>query len=163
EHHIGTHRRAEHYATIFGLIWIAGLTVMRHDDRLMSLEPQPDDAGQRSIDEAQPHPLAGFHRNSAPNAPVDRDGVADAARHPRFHAIAEPACNASLIVEPPILNEPYEVSINGDRLGFLDDQRPGQTAPKLLQRVGMRVIPERPRVRRGELVDEALAGPDRLL
>jgi hypothetical protein len=37
-----------------------------------------------------------------------------------------------LIVEPPIFKEPYEVTINCDRLGFLDDQRPGQTAPKLL-------------------------------
>src|SRR5205814_5153496 len=92
-----------------------------------------------------------------------RDSIADAPRHARFHAVAESARNASLIVEPPILDEPYEVSVNRNRLRFLDDQCAGQTAPKLLQRVLVRVIPECAGVGRGELIDEALAGTDRLL
>jgi len=50
--------------------------------------------------------------------PVERDNIADAPRHARFHAVAESARNASLIVEPPILDEPYEVSVNRNRVTY---------------------------------------------
>src|SRR5207248_3509772 len=91
------------------------------------------------------------------------DGVTDATRHAGFHAVAEAARDPALVVEPPVLDDPQQVSTNRNRLRFLDNQRAGQTAPKLLQRVGVRVIPERPRIGRRELVDKALAGSDRLL
>jgi hypothetical protein len=51
EDHIGPHRRAEHDATALGRMRIAGLAVMGHNDGLMSLEAQSDDASERRIDQ----------------------------------------------------------------------------------------------------------------
>ena len=45
----------------------------------------------------------------------------------------------------------------------MDDQCAGKSTPKLLQRIGVWVVPEGAGVGRRELVDEALAGPDRFL
>ncbi len=137
---VGTHRRPEHHPTTFGWMRIAGLPVIGDYDRLVPLKPKPDDPGERRVDEAQPDPLAGLHGKRSGNAPVDRDGIADTARHARFHAIAEAGCDPALIVEPPILDEPQNVAIDGYRLALLDDQCAGKPTPKLLQRVGVRVI-----------------------
>jgi hypothetical protein len=61
-------------------------------------------------------------------------------------------------------DEPHQITIYArNRLRFLDDECAGQTAPKLLQRICVRVIPERPGIGRHEFIDEALAGPDRRL
>ena len=77
--------------------------------------------------------------------------------------LPKPEAIRPFVVEPPILDEPEKVAIDGDRLAFLDDQCAGKPAPKLLQRVGVRVIPEGAGIGRRELVGEALAGTDRLL
>src|SRR5258707_1120726 len=148
---------------MIALLSVARLAVIGYDDRLMALETKPDDPGERRIDDTESDPLASLDGYVAGNPPIDRDGVADPARHPRFHAIAEAGGDPSVIVEPPILNDPQEVAIDRDQLTFLDDQSAGQTASKLLQRVGVRVIPEGARIGRRELIHEALAGSDRLL
>ena len=161
---ISPHRRPEHHPTTLGRMRFARLAVMGNYDRVMALELQPNYPGECRIDQSQAHPLAGLHRHGIGNAPVDRDRVADAARHAGFHGIAETAGDSALVVEPPILDEPQQITVDArDRLEFLDDQCAGQTASKLLQRVRVRVIPERAGIGRGELVDEALTGPDRLL
>src|SRR6516225_6325336 len=147
-----------------GRVRLTWLAVIGDDRRVVAIKPQPDDPGERGIDNPKSYSLPDFDQDGTWNAPVDRDGVADTPRHPGFHAAAEAARDPSLIVETPILDEPQQITVDArNRLEFLDDQCAGQTASKLLQRVGVRVIPERAGVGRGELVDEALAGPDRLL
>ena len=131
---------------------------MRDDDRLVALKTRPDDPRQRRVDEPEPHPLARLYGYVFCHSSVERHRVADAARHAGFHAVAETARDPASVVEPPILDQPQQVSIDGDRLGFLDDQRTGQTAPKLLQRVDVRVIPERPGIGRREFINKALTG-----
>ena len=49
------------------------------------------------------------------------------------------------------------------RLAFLDDDGAGEAASELFETIGVRVVPERPRIRRGEFVDEAFARLDRRL
>src|SRR5215471_7564789 len=51
EDEIGPHRRAEHDATSLGRMRVTGLAVMGDDDRLVSLEPQSNDARERGIDD----------------------------------------------------------------------------------------------------------------
>ena len=118
---IGTHRGSEQQSPIFERMRVAGLAVIGHDNRLVALEPKRGDPGERRVDDAKPHPLAGPDGYAAGNPAVDRHGVANTARDARFHAVAEPARDPSAIVEPPILEEPQQVSINRDLLGFLDD------------------------------------------
>ena len=126
----------------------------------MPLETKCHDPGERRVDNPEPHPFRGLHGYVVGNSSIDRDGVADTARHPRFHPVAEAACNPSIAVESPIFDKPQQVAIDGDRLTLLDDQSASKAAPNLLQRVGMWVIPEGASIGRRELVDKALAGAD---
>src|ERR1700730_485313 len=82
------------------------------------------------------------------------------ARHARFHPVAEAGCNPSIVVEPPVLDHPQQVAIDPERLAFLDNQCTGKPTSKLLQRVGVWVIPEGASIGRRELVVKALAGAD---
>src|SRR5215471_8487129 len=142
---------------------LARLAVMGDDYGPVSLEPKANNPGERRVDDPKPHPFPALHGYAAGNLAVDRDRVADAPRHTRFHAISEAGCDASVVVESPILDKPQEIAVNGNRFGFFYNQCARQSAPKLLERVGVRVIPERAPIWRCELVGKALAGSDRVL
>ena len=86
---VGAHRRPEHQPIAVERMRVAGLSVIGDHDRLVPLEPKPDDPGERRVDDAQPDPLPGLHGYAVGNPAIDRDGVADAARHAGFHAVAE--------------------------------------------------------------------------
>ena len=91
--------------------------------------------------ETQPQPLARPHRNIRPHRAVDQSGLARArlgrVRHSQYQR---------------------NVTIDIDRLLFIDDERPMQTLVELLG--GMGVVPERARVGWPETVIEAPARRD---
>src|SRR6516164_8041920 len=93
---VGPHRRPEHHPPPLGRVRLTWLAVIGDDRRVVAVEPQPDDPGERGIDNPKSHSLPGFDRDGTWNAPVDRDRVADAARHAGFHGIAETAGDPSL-------------------------------------------------------------------
>src|SRR6516225_3689049 len=136
---------------------------MSDDHRPVPLEPKANDPGERRVDNPKPHPFPGLHSYTVRNPAIDRDGIADAAGHPRFHTVAETGSDASTVVQPPILDEPQEIAVNSNRFAFLYNECPRQPAPQLLQRVGVGVVPEGARIGRRELVGEALARTDRRL
>jgi hypothetical protein len=98
----------------------------------MRLEPKAHDPGERGVDNSKPHPFPGLHRYAVGNSTIDRYGIADTTGHSGFHAIAETSSNVSAVVQPPILDEPQEIAIDGNRFAFLYDQCTRQPAPKLL-------------------------------
>ena len=164
DNEIGPHRRPKQQPAAFQRMRIAGLAVIGDDNRIVSLEAKRDDAGECCIRDAEPYPFPRLYRNLVGNPAIHRDGIADASRHPRFHAIAETSCDLSIIVEAPIRDEPGQIAVgNRDRVAFLDDQRARQPAPELLQTIGVRVIPEGAGIGRREFVNEAFAGADRFL
>ena len=111
---IGPHGRPEHQTTAFEHIRFAGLAVMRDDHGPVPLEPKAEDPGERRVDNPKPYPFPGLHRYAVGNSSIDRDGVADATGHPRFHAVAEAGRDPALIVEPPVLDKPQQIAIDGD-------------------------------------------------
>lgn len=94
---------------------------------------------------------------------VQRHYIADTAGHGRFHGVAKAGRDLRLRRQAPVGEQPENVTVNGDRRSFLDDQRAGQTATELLQAGDMRVIPERAGIGRRELVGESPARLDRRL
>src|SRR6516225_12188832 len=88
---VGPHRRPEHHPTPCGRVRLTWLAVIGDDRRVVAIKPQPDDPGERGIDNPKSHSLPGLYRHGIADAPVDGDRVADAARHAGFHGIAETA------------------------------------------------------------------------
>src|SRR6266436_3244865 len=110
-------------------MWVAGLPVVGQNVRPMSLEPRPNDPGERRVDNPKPHPFPGLHGYEVGNSSIYRDGVADTARHARFHAITDAGSDPSVVIEPPVLDHPRQVAIDRDRLAFLDNQCAGKPGP----------------------------------
>jgi hypothetical protein len=136
DNEIGAHGRPKHQPTVFGHIRFAWLTVVSDDHGSVAFEAKPNDPGERRVDNPKPHPFPGLHAYAVGNSSIDRDCIADTTGHSGFHAIAETSSDASVVVQPPILDEPQEVTIDGNRFALIDDERARQPAPKLLQRVG---------------------------
>ena len=142
---------------------LAGLSVDRHDRRLVPLEAQRHHARQRAIDEPQAQPLAGFHRLVGARAAVERHDIANMARHRIVHGVAETPAELAVGIQTPVREHPDEVAIDRDGFPFLDDERAGEAPAELLKAIGVRVVPKRAGVGRGELVGKACAGLDRRL
>jgi hypothetical protein len=81
--------------------------------------------------------LAGFHRLIARSGAVQRDDVADVARHRRLHAVAEARRKRAVRRQTPVRQHPHRVAIDSDGRRFLDDQRAGQAAAELLNAAGV--------------------------
>ena len=160
---VGAHCRPEHHPTAFRRMRIARLAVIGDHHRIVGLETKRNDPGECCIDDSDPDPLPALHRYTVGNPAIQSNGIADPAGHPGFHAVAKTRSDPAFLVETPILDEPQEIAVDSDPLTFFDDQCAGKSTPKLLQRIGVWVVPEGAGVGRRELVDEALAGPDRFL
>lgn len=108
---------------------IARLTVDRNYDWSMPVKAQRHDPGQRTVDEAEADPLASVNRFIGRHDAVGRNGVPDAARHPRFHHVAEPGRDLPVRPKPPIHDHPHQLTVEGRRFPFLDDQRAASPRP----------------------------------
>src|SRR5258708_38935529 len=107
----------------------------------MAFKLEPEDARRRGVDESQADSLAAAHGETIGHAAVDRDGVADPARHAHFHRIVETAGDRRVLLESPVAQYPDDVSIDLQRIGLFDAKVAHQTAPDLLAAVVVRVIP----------------------
>ena len=163
EDEIGAHGGTEDDTAASGLVRLDGLTVERDHHRPVVLELEREDPRVGGVDQPQPQPLAGAHREGLQDAAVDRDGVADPAVVARIHEVAEVVADLGVRQQAPVVEHPGHVAVDLDRLPLLDDQRPVQAAPDLLEAALMRVVPVGAGVGDVELVDEGLAGRDRLL
>jgi hypothetical protein len=163
EHEIGPHGRSEDDPAAGRLMRLDRLAIERHDRRPMVLELQPEDPRIGSIDQTEAQSLAGAHREALQDAPVDRDRVADPAIVAAVHEAAEVVADLGVWQQTPVVQHPRDVPVDLDRLALLDDQRPIQAAPDLLEAALVRVVPVSPGVGDVELVDEGLARRDRTL
>ena len=114
---------------------IAGLAVERDDDRPVAFEGQGHDARRGRVDDPETDSLAGAYRHAWEGGAVDAHYVADAARHGRFHAIAEVRRDLQRLVEAPILDQPEQFAVDLRGVGLLDDERARQAAPHLFEAV----------------------------
>src|SRR5260370_6883948 len=101
----------------------------------MAFKLEPEDARRRGVDESQADSLAAAHGETIGHATVDRDGVADPARHAHFHRIVETAGDRRVLLESPVAHYPDEVSSALPRTGLFDDKAAHPTAPALLTAV----------------------------
>ena len=129
----------------------------------MVLELEREDPRVGGVDQTQPQPLAGAHREGLQDAAVDRDRVADPAVVARIHGVAEVVADLGVRQQAPVVEDPGHVAVDLDRLPLLDDQRAVQAPPDLLEAALMRVVPVGAGIGDVELVDEGLAGRDRRL
>lgn len=159
---IEPHAGAKRQTSALGLVRLARLSVDCHDRRLVPLEAQRHHARQRAIDEPQAQPLAGFHRLVADRAAVERHDIANMARHRIVQGVAETPAELAVGIQTPVREHPDEVAIDRDGFPFLDDERAGEATSELLKAIGVRVVPKRAGVGRGEPVGKACAGLDRL-
>src|SRR5579862_49388 len=103
EDQIGAHRRTEENTPALWLMGLAGLTIERDDGRAVTAEAERHDARAGSVDETQAKTLARAHGQLFGHPTIDGDGVADAACHRRFHAIAETAGDLRILRQTPVL------------------------------------------------------------
>jgi hypothetical protein len=113
------------------------LPVEGHDERVMALELEPEDSRRRGIDEPQANTFAGSDREMIGNTAIDRDRVADPARHAHFHAIAKAARDRSVVIQAKVAKDPDDIPIDRRGLGLLGDQCAHQAPPDLLGAVRM--------------------------
>ncbi len=139
------------------------LPVEGDDERAMVLEFEPEDACRCSVDQTQPNPLAGPNPEPIGYAAIDRDRVADSARHADFHRVVEATRDGGVVLQAKVAEHPDDIAIDRQGLGLIDDQRAHQAPPDLLGAVRMRVVPVGAGIRHGELIDEALLRLDRWL
>jgi hypothetical protein len=97
----------------------------------MPVEPKRDDPGEGGIHDAKTNAFPGFYRRTFRNPAIERDGVADAARHAGFHMVAETGRDPPVFLQTPILNNPSDVAIDRYRFALIDDQRAGKPASEL--------------------------------
>ena len=160
---IGAHGGAQHDAPAGRLVRLDRLAVERNYRRPMVLELEPEDPRIGGVDQTQAHALAGAHREGLQDAAVDRDRVADPAIVAAVHEVAEIVADLSVRQQAPVVEHPGHVAVDLDRLPLLDDQRAVEAAADLLEAALVRVVPVGAGVGHVELVDEGLAGCDRLL
>ena len=85
---------------------------MGDNNRPVPLEPEANDPGEHSVDDPKPHPFPSSDGHRLGNPTVDRDDIADAAGHSRFHAVAKAGSYMPAVVKSPIFDEPEEVAID---------------------------------------------------
>ena len=88
------------------------LPIEGHDERVMALELEPEDPCRRGIDEPQANTFAGPDRETIGNAAIDRDRVADPARHAHFHAVAKAARDRSVVIQAKVAEDPDDITIH---------------------------------------------------
>src|SRR3546814_9730914 len=64
---------------------------------------------------SQAQALACAHGEGLGQAAVDRDRIADAARHARVHHVAEIAADRGVRPPPPVIEDPGDVAVDRDR------------------------------------------------
>src|SRR3546814_16206391 len=89
----------------------------------MTFELETEDPGVCSVDEAETQALARAHGEGVGQAAVNRDGVADAPRHAGVHHAAEVPDDGAIRQEPPLIENPGNVSVDDDRPLHFTHQR----------------------------------------
>src|SRR5689334_24227918 len=107
----------------------------------MSAELEAKDAGVGHVDETQPNPFTSTHRKAYRHASVDRDGIANPAVVDSIEHVAEVAADRGVRFQPPIVEHPYHVPVDRDRIALLDDQCARKAATDLLEAALVRVVP----------------------
>jgi hypothetical protein len=98
------------------------MTVERDDLRVVALDFEAEDAGVRSIDEAQANALSSPHLEAFADAAIDGHGVADAPVVAHVVQVAEVVTDGGVIAQSPVAERPGQITIDSERRRLLDDQ-----------------------------------------
>ena len=129
--------------------WLGGLAVDGYDSCDMPIDPHSEETIARSIEQPQPQPLIGVHRDIERGLPVGGE-----VRGP-------PCIDAAVCTKRPGIEDERDIAVDINALHLIDDQEPIKSA--VLDEARRSVIPEGAGVGRGEAVVEAVSGRDRSL